>query len=115
MVLFGGWRREHFLNRWGKRVVRILPYQFHITLQRARIFHQVILVVELHRIDENGDKHDFIFQPCALDQGKMTIVQRTHSGHQTDGFAFRFNLIYNTGKFCNSVNYEHNSSKTTIF
>lgn len=61
---------------------------FTIFLQRARIAHQIVRPVKLHRVDENADDHHICPGFCLIDQLHMAVVQVAHGGNQCDAFAF---------------------------
>ncbi len=81
--------RVDFLNGWRKNIIDFTLVQlFTIFLQRARIAHQIVRSVKLHRVDENADDHHISPRFCLIDQLHMAVVQVAHGGNQSDAFAF---------------------------
>ena len=81
-------RHEKFavLTAYDATIARLLERaaERHVGLERARIPRQVVLVVELQRIDEDGDDNLAIFTAGFFNQCGMTGVQRTHGRHQAE-------------------------------
>lgn len=81
--------RVDFLNGWRKDIIDFAFVQlFTIFLQRARITHQIVRPIKLHRIDENADDHHISPGFCLIDQLHMAVVQVAHGGNQCDAFTF---------------------------
>lgn len=57
----------------------------HVRLQGPRIGRKVGGVVELQRIDEDGDDHDVVALPRSPNQRLVPLVERTHRRHEADG------------------------------
>ena len=79
--------RVHFLGRGGEDEVGVdAGEQLGVTHQIARIFGEVFLVVELRRIDEDGDERDFVFADAATNKAGVTFVKRAHCRNETYRF-----------------------------
>ena len=78
-----------FLNGWCKNIIDFALVQlFTIFLQCARITHQIVRSVKLHRVDENAGDYHISPGFCLIDQLHMAVVQISHGGNQCDAFTF---------------------------
>ena len=71
-----------------------LLQQAAVGLQRTRIFSQIVLVVELGRIDEHTDNRGIVLGHTALHERGMPRMQSTHCRYQ----AYRFTLGTQVGQ-----------------
>ena len=87
MILFGGWGGEDLLHGRRENEIGQVADQLQVAVQRARVLHQIVLVVELYGVDENGDEHNVVLLAGTSYEREVTVVQCAHGGYQTDAFA----------------------------
>ena len=86
--LFGG---VHFFGCRSKdEICADRLQQFGIPLYVSRIFGEIFLVVELCRIDEDGDEAHIVVLHRSFNEAGMSRVKRSHRRYQTDGFTLCF-------------------------
>ena len=67
--------------------VHVIFNQLQVVVEGAGVLFQILLVVELGGVDENGADRGLVLATCPLDQRQMSVVQRPHRGYQTYRFA----------------------------
>jgi hypothetical protein len=60
--------------------------QFGIALDITGVFGQVLFVIELRGVHEDGNHAHIVLGYGTAHQGRMSGMQRTHGGHQTYRF-----------------------------
>ena len=68
VIDLGGRHGEDLLHGGGEHVVGQVADELHVGLQCAGVFLQVLGVVELHRVHEDGTEHDVVFLVGAADE-----------------------------------------------
>src|SRR5262249_60322279 len=75
----------HLRWRWSKdRIDRERFASPHARFERGRVEAEVILTIELNRVDEDADDDVPALRARALDEPRMPLVQRAHRRHQTE-------------------------------
>ena len=69
--------REHDVHAGGLR-------ELEVALLVARIRVEIGLLVELARVDEQGDDDDLVLRARRTDQREMPVVKRTHRRNEPD-------------------------------
>ena len=81
----GAFRRHgvHFIDRRGEYEIDAEPIaKLTVRVEPARIAPQIVLTIELQRVDEDADDHRLTLVPRLFNQPDMARVQRAHRGHQ---------------------------------
>ena len=77
----------HLFGRRGKDEMGAYgTEQLSIALDVTRVFGEVLFVIELRRVHEDGNDAHIVFRYGTAHQGRMSGMQRTHGGHQTNRF-----------------------------
>ena len=101
----------HLFGRRGKQKISTYAMQqIGIALKVTRIFRQILFIVKLRRIDEHRYKAYVVLIYGALHQTRMTGMQGTHSGHQTNCFSLRFASFYHRLQLFFCCNYLHKNA-----
>ena len=80
-----GRRRIHLAGGGGEYHVDAQPLaESEIALQCSRISLEVLVPIELQRIDEDADDYELAVAAGLFDKPRMARVQRAHRRHQTD-------------------------------
>jgi hypothetical protein len=78
--------RVHLFDRWSKHYIdAVFSTEFEIGIQIARISLEILLTIELKRVHENCCNDYVIVKARAIKQGRVSRMQRSHGGHETDG------------------------------
>ena len=107
VIDLGGRDGEDLLHSGRKHVIGKVANQLHVGLQGAGILLQVLGIVELHGIHENGAEHHIVLLVCAADEREMPLVESTHGWHHTDGLTCGTLAHGNLHQFLNSFDDFH--------
>ena len=78
-------RRIHLVTgRCEQQVDARLLCQPRVTRLVAWIGSQVVLLVELSGIDEEGNDDEVVLGPCGAEERQVTLVERPHRGHEPE-------------------------------
>jgi hypothetical protein len=81
----GAFRRKgvYLVDGRGKYQIDTEPIaELAVLIEPARIAPQVVLAIELQRVDEDADDHRLTLVPRLFNQPDMARVQRAHRGDQ---------------------------------
>ena len=109
VVNLAGGHGEDFLHAGGEDVVGQVADQLHVSLQGAGILFQVLGVVELRGVHEDGAEDHVVLLVGATDKGDVSLVKGAHSRHHADALAGSTLAHGYFQKSLNGINYFHNN------
>ena len=109
VIDFRGRDGENLLHGGREDIVGQVADQLHVSLQCAGILFQILGIVELHGVYEDGAEDYVILLVGATDKGDVSFVKGTHCRHHADAFAGGTIAHSKLYQFLNTINYFHNN------